>query len=44
MLKKYHSDPTHILQPEEIEIDKSLTYDKKPVQLLDRKVNELRNK
>ncbi|XP_027109316.1 uncharacterized protein [Coffea arabica] len=44
MLKKYYPDPTHILQPEEIEIDEALTYEEKPVQLLDRKVKELRNK
>ena len=44
IFKKYHPDPTHILQPEEIEIDESLTYEEKPVQLLDRKVKELRNK
>ena len=44
MLKKYYPDPTHILQPKEIEIDESLTYEEKPVQLLDRKVKERRNK
>ncbi|XP_071924852.1 uncharacterized protein [Coffea arabica] len=44
MLKKYYPDPSHILQSEEIEIDESLTYEEKPVQLLDRKVKELRNK
>ena len=44
MLKKYHSDLTHILQSEKIEIDESLTYEEKPVQLLDRKIKERRNK
>ncbi|XP_027158427.1 uncharacterized protein LOC113760052 [Coffea eugenioides] len=44
ILKKYYSDLTHILQPEEIEIDEALTYEEKPVQLLDRKAKELRNK
>ncbi|XP_071902206.1 uncharacterized protein [Coffea arabica] len=44
MLKKYYPDPSHILQLEEIEIDESLTYEEKLVQLLDRKVKELRNK
>ena len=44
ILKKYYPDPTHILQPEEIEINESLTYEEKPVQLLDQKVKELRNK
>ncbi|XP_027158268.1 uncharacterized protein LOC113759889 [Coffea eugenioides] len=42
--KKYYPDPTHIVQSEEIEIDESLTYEEKPVRLLDRKVKELRSK
>ncbi|XP_027067816.1 uncharacterized protein [Coffea arabica] len=44
MPKKYHPDPSHILQPESIEIDEALTYEEKPVKLLDSKVKELRNK
>ncbi|XP_071920658.1 uncharacterized protein [Coffea arabica] len=44
MLKKYHPDPSHVLQPEDIEVDESLAYEEKPVQVLDRKVKELRNK
>ncbi|XP_071920670.1 uncharacterized protein [Coffea arabica] len=44
MLKKYYPDPTHIVQSEEIEIDEALTYEEKPVQVLDKKVKELRNK
>ncbi|XP_027151946.1 uncharacterized protein LOC113752000 [Coffea eugenioides] len=44
MLKKYHPNPSHILQPKSIEIDETLTYEEKPVKLLDKKVKELRNK
>ena len=44
MLKKYHSDPTHVLKPEEIDIDETLTYEERPVQILDRWVKELRTK
>ncbi|XP_071933785.1 uncharacterized protein [Coffea arabica] len=44
MLKKYHPDPSHILQPESIEIDETLTYEEKSVKHQDRKVKELRNK
>ena len=44
MLKKYHPDPSHVLQQENIEIDEALTYEEKPVEFLDRKVKELRNK
>ena len=41
MLKKYHPNPSHVLQPKNIEIDETLTYEEKPVKLLDRKVKEL---
>ena len=44
LLKKYYPDPTHVLQLEDLEIDESLTYKEQPVQLLDRKVKELRRK
>ncbi|XP_071912248.1 uncharacterized protein [Coffea arabica] len=44
ILKKYHPDPSHVLQPENIEIDETLTYEERPIKLLDRKVKELRNK
>ena len=44
LLKKYHSDPTHILPPEDIELDEYLTYEEQPIRVLDRKVKDLRNK
>ncbi|XP_071917098.1 uncharacterized protein [Coffea arabica] len=44
MLKKYDPNPSHVLQPENIEIDEELTYKEKPVKFLDLKVKELRNK
>ena len=44
MLKKYHPDPTHVLKPEEIDIDESLTYEERLVQILDQKVKKLRTK
>ena len=44
MLKKYHPDPTHVLKLEEIDIDESLTYEERSVQILNRKVKELRTK
>ncbi|XP_071939113.1 uncharacterized protein [Coffea arabica] len=37
LLKKYHPDPTHILPPEDVELDESLTYEERPIQILDRK-------
>ncbi|XP_071917583.1 uncharacterized protein [Coffea arabica] len=44
MLKKYHPNYSHVLQPESIEIDETLTYEEKSVKLLDKKVKELKNK
>mgnify|MGYP004722989935 CR=1 FL=1 len=44
MLKKYHPDPSHVLQLEGIEVDESLTYEEGPVKILEREVKELRNK
>ncbi|XP_071923140.1 uncharacterized protein [Coffea arabica] len=44
ILKKYHPDLSHVLRPEEIEIDENLSYEERPARLLDRKVKELRRK
>ncbi|KAL5564486.1 hypothetical protein UlMin_027650 [Ulmus minor] len=44
MLKKYVSDPSHVLQEAPVEIDEKLSYEERPVQILDRKAKELRNK
>ncbi|XP_027178031.1 uncharacterized protein LOC113777196 [Coffea eugenioides] len=44
LLKKYYPDPAHILHTEDIKLDETLTYGEQPVQILDQKVKELRNK
>ncbi|XP_027155010.1 uncharacterized protein LOC113755144 [Coffea eugenioides] len=44
ILRKYHSDPSHMLQPKEVKIDENLSYEEKSVKLLDRKVKELKHK
>ena len=44
MLKKYITDPSHVLQFDLVQLKENLTYEEKPVQILDRKENELRNK
>ncbi|KAL5553900.1 hypothetical protein UlMin_041301 [Ulmus minor] len=44
MLKKYVQDPSHVLEHEPIEVHEDLTYEEKPVQILDRKEKALRNK
>ncbi|XP_021740113.1 uncharacterized protein LOC110706502 [Chenopodium quinoa] len=41
---RYIPDKLHVLQPETIEIDQSLTYEEKPVKILDSKVCSTRNK
>ncbi|XP_021717438.1 uncharacterized protein LOC110685248 [Chenopodium quinoa] len=43
-LRRYIPDKSHALQPETIEIDQSLTYEERPVKILDSKVCSTRNK
>ncbi|XP_074302612.1 uncharacterized protein LOC141634285 [Silene latifolia] len=42
-LRKYVSDPSHILEMENIELDESLSYAEIPKEILDRKVRKTRN-
>ena len=44
MLRKYISDPSHVLQPQAVEISEDLTYEKYPVAIVDRQVRQLRTK
>ena len=44
MLRRYHSDPTHVVTSETIELRPDLTYEEEPVEILAREVKELRNK
>ena len=44
MLRRYRSDPSHIITPSEIEIQSDLSYEEEPVRILTREVKELRNK
>ncbi|XP_016743099.1 uncharacterized protein [Gossypium hirsutum] len=44
MLRRYRSDPTHIVPIEEIEVRPDLTFEEEPVQILDRDVKVLRRK
>ena len=43
-LRKYISDKSHVLQPETIELDQSLTFEERPVKILDSKVRSTRTK
>ena len=44
MLRKYVPHPSHILQTQEIEVDKDLSYEEVPVAIVDRQIRKLRNK
>ena len=44
MLQKYVPHPSHILQTQEIEVDKDLSYEEVPVAIVDRQIRKLRNK
>ncbi|XP_073019304.1 uncharacterized protein [Primulina eburnea] len=44
MLRKYHPDPSHVLPPDEVELDQNLCYIERPIQILGRKDKQLRNK
>ncbi|XP_052877953.1 uncharacterized protein LOC128284189 [Gossypium arboreum] len=44
MFRRYCSDPTHIVPVEEIEVRPYLTFEEKPVQILDHDIKVLRNK
>ncbi|KAK8658829.1 hypothetical protein V6N13_029048 [Hibiscus sabdariffa] len=44
MLRKYRSDPSHVLEPDEVELNPNLSYEEEPVQILAREVKRLRNK
>ena len=44
MLRKYIPDPSHVLTEQPVEIQENLTYEEKPVQILDRREQVLRNK
>ena len=44
MLRRYHSDPTHVVPVAEIEVWPDLTFEEEPMQILDRDVKVLRRK
>ena len=44
MLRKYISDPSHVLQSQAVELNEDLTYEDYPVEIVDRQVRQLRTK
>ena len=44
MLRKYHPDPGHVIQWQEVEVVEDATYEERPIQSVDRKEQVLRTK
>ena len=44
MLRRYRSDPSHVIQEPEVKISEDLTYQEQPIEILDRMIRKLRNK
>ncbi|XP_070057880.1 uncharacterized protein [Nicotiana tomentosiformis] len=44
MLRKYHGDPSHVLDFSSVQLDKDQSYVEEPVAILDRQVRNLRSK
>ena len=44
MLRKYVSGPSHILIQPTIEIDRNLSYEERPIRIMDQQEKQLRNK
>ena len=43
-LRRYRSDPSHVIAVESVEVNPNLTFEEKPVKILDRQVRSLRRK
>ena len=44
MLRKYVSDPSHVLEAPPIELNEDLSFEVQPVGIVDQEIKELRNK
>ncbi|KAA3461601.1 reverse transcriptase [Gossypium australe] len=44
MLRRYRSDPSHVIPPTKVEIRSDMTYEEEPIKILAREVKQLRNK
>ena len=44
MLRRYRSEPSHIIKIPKIEVSKQLTYVEEPVEILDKQIRKLRSK
>jgi len=43
-LRKYISDPTHVIRPNIVQLKNNLTFDAMSIQIMDKKVKELRGR
>jgi len=43
-LRKYISDPSHVLREEILNLEPDLTYEERPIRIVDRGTKQLRNK
>ncbi|XP_020082489.1 uncharacterized protein LOC109706094 [Ananas comosus] len=44
MLRKYITDPSHVISPASIQLQEDLSYEKAPLRILAREVKQLRNR
>ena len=44
MLKKHIPDATQVIEPQSVSVREDLSYDSRPIQIIDRAVKKLRNK
>ena len=44
MLRRYRSDPSHVINDSEVQISENLSYVEEPVRIVDRKIKQLRNR
>ena len=44
MLRKYIADPSHVLQPQTVELSEDLTYEEFLEAIVDRQIRQLRTK
>ena len=44
MLRRYEPDPSHVLQWTDLELDADVSYEERPIQILDRREQVLRGK
>ena len=44
MLRRYRSDPSHVIKDSEVQLSENLSYVEEPVRIVDQKIKQLRNR